>query len=191
MSDDAIRLLAERLISDGTASLSPRDRKLLNRMAQHKPVARDINIEFDAKQTFGERLSDKVAEIGGSWSFIIAFGVLIVGWVMLNTFVLVKWNGTFDPYPYVFLNLVLSMVAALQAPVIMMSQNRQADKDRLAAQHDYEVNLRAEIEIAALHDKLEQLRTGEIRSILDRIEQALDQHLARDAERLKQNGEGA
>jgi uncharacterized membrane protein len=180
MSDEAIRELASRLLADGPQSLSSRDRKILEKMATRRTISRDVNREFDAQSTFGERVSDRVAEIGGSWAFIITFAVVIVVWVILNSFILIRWGGSFDRYPYVFLNLVLSMVAAMQAPIIMMSQNRQADKDRLAAQHDYEVNLKSEIEIAALHDKLEQMRTGELGSILERIERLLKRHIAED-----------
>ncbi len=183
MSDLAIRELAERLLANGTASLSSNDRKLLDQIARRQTVTRNVNREFEQQLTFGERLSDQVAAIGGSWSFIIAFGLIIVGWVVLNSLLLVEWGGSFDPYPYIFLNLMLSMVAAIQAPIIMMSQNRQADKDRLAAQLDYEVNLRSEIEIAGLHEKLEHLRTNELKTILSRIESALGQHLAEDEAR--------
>ncbi|BCP54568.1 cyclic nucleotide-binding protein [Kaistia sp. 32K] len=174
MSDAAIRDLCEKLLADGVEVLSASDRRLLEKVATRTHVARDINREFEQQLTFGDRLADRVAAIGGSWGFIITFSVVILGWTGLNTFVLTRWgSGGFDPYPYVFLNLILSMVAALQAPVIMMSQNRQAEKDRLAAEHDYEVNLKAEIEIMALHDKFEQLRTGELKTILERIETAL------------------
>jgi uncharacterized membrane protein len=180
MSDAAIRDLCERLLADGPSVLSASDRRLMEKVATRTHVARDINAEFEQQLSFGDRLADRVAAIGGSWAFIIAFAVVIVGWTGLNSFVLTRWGSGFDPYPYVFLNLVLSMVAALQAPVIMMSQNRQADKDRLAAQHDYEVNLKAEIEIMALHDKVEQLRSGELGTILERIEMLLAAHVARD-----------
>lgn len=181
MSDAAIRDLCERLLADGPEVLSASDRRLLEKVATRTHVARDINAEFYQQLSFGDRLADRVAAIGGSWAFIIGFAIVILGWTGLNTFVLTRWgSGGFDPYPYVFLNLVLSMVAALQAPVIMMSQNRQADKDRLAAQHDYEVNLKSEIEIMALHDKVEQLRSGELRTILARIETLLADHMARD-----------
>jgi uncharacterized membrane protein len=174
MSQEAIRGLAEKLLATGIGDLPPAERKLLQRVADRHFSSRDINNEFDSQLTFGGKLADRVAEIGGSWSFIIAFAVIIVVWVLLNTVVLIHWTGSFDPYPFVFLNLLLSLIAAIQAPVIMMSQNRQSDKDRLAAQHDYEVNLKAEIEIAALHDKLEQLRTNELQTILSRIESALE-----------------
>ena len=191
MSDLAIRELAERLLANGTASLSPSDRKLLNQIARRQTVTRNVNREFEQQLTFGERLSDQVAAVGGSWGFIIAFGLIIIGWVVLNSLLLVQWGRAFDPYPYIFLNLMLSMVAAIQAPVIMMSQNRQADKDRLAAQLDYEVNLRSEIEIAGLHEKLEHLRTNELKTILSRIESALGQHLAEDEAREARLAEAA
>jgi uncharacterized membrane protein len=108
--------------------------------------------------TFGQRLADHVAAVGGSWSFIIAFAVVLFGWMLLNSRFF-EWLGiTFDPYPFIFLNLMLSTLAAIQAPIIMMSQNRQAEKDRQAAAHDYEVNLRAELEIIRLHEKINSLQ---------------------------------
>ncbi|SFS11442.1 DUF1003 domain-containing protein [Sphingomonas jatrophae] len=112
-------------------------------------------------ETFGERASDRVAAIGGSWGFILAFTLVLFGWMLLNSDVLSHWGLEFDPYPYVFLNLMLSTLAAIQAPIIMMSQNRQAEKDRLAAQNDYDVNLRAEIEIKALHEKIDALAAAQ------------------------------
>jgi len=118
-------------------------------------AVRDSNQLFDAHLTFGERLSDRGAAIGGSWRFIIAFGLFLVAWAALNTLVLA--TRAFDPFPFIFLNLMLSMLAALQAPVIMMSQNRQAAKDRLDARLDYETNLRSESEIACLHEKVDAL----------------------------------
>lgn len=116
---------------------------------------KDANELFAERLTFGDRLADRVATVGGSWSFIIGFSVFLVAWAALNTLVLAE--GAFDPFPYIFLNLMLSMLAALQAPVIMMSQNRQAAKDRLAARMDYETNLRSEAEIANLHAKVDVL----------------------------------
>ena len=105
----------------------------------------------------GDRLADRVAAVGGSWSFIIGFTVVLFGWMMLNSDVLSRFGWAFDPFPYIFLNLMLSTLAAIQAPVIMMSQNRQAAKDRLAASLDYETNLRAELDILRLHQKLDSL----------------------------------
>ncbi|MFN0175351.1 MAG: DUF1003 domain-containing protein [Saprospiraceae bacterium] len=103
--------------------------------------------------TFGERVADRVAQFGGSWTFIIGFSLLLLGWIALNTFILV--SHPFDPFPYILLNLVLSSVAALQAPVILMSQNRQGAKDREHAENDYVVNLKSEIEVRHLHEKID------------------------------------
>ncbi len=129
--------------------------RFLTAPLRRAPSTRDLNAEFEQALTFGERLADRVAAIGGSWSFIVGFGVFLAVWAILNTVILAA--HAFDPFPYIFLNLMLSMLAALQAPVIMMSQNRQAAKDRLEARLDYETNVRAEQEIAALHEKVDRL----------------------------------
>ena len=105
-------------------------------------IARNMSQEFADQLTFGQRLADRVAAFGGSWTFISLFGAVLFLWIVLNWFLLLRLNSTFDPYPYILLNLVLSMLAAIQAPVILMSQNRQAHRDRLDAEHDYEVNLK-------------------------------------------------
>ena len=118
-------------------------------------AARNLNEEEDEQMGFGERVADRVASFGGSWTFIMMFGVFLVVWVVLNSVVLGK--GSIDPFPYILLNLFLSMTAALQAPVIMMSQNRQSVKDRLKADLDYQVNLRSELEVAQLHRKMDHL----------------------------------
>jgi uncharacterized membrane protein len=120
------------------------------------PQSGDANELFAERQTFGDRLADRVAVVGGSWSFIIGFGIFLAGWAVLNSIVLVE--RAFDPFPFIFLNLMLSMLAALQAPIIMMSQNRQAAKDRLEARLDYETNMRSETEIACLHKKVDALQ---------------------------------
>ena len=137
--------------------LSDMERSLVTKIARRGRVARVVDREFDEKMTFGDRLSDTVAHFGGSWRFIILFGGILIGWMLLNT-VILRSPKNFDPYPFILLNLMLSAIAALQAPIIMMSQNRQADKDRLQAQQDYEINLMAEVEIRDLHDKLDSLR---------------------------------
>ena len=140
-------------------ALPAAEREFIHRVLQRKHNARNTNQDFDAQLTLGQRVADKVAAFGGSWTFILSFMAILFSWIVLNTFVLAKaQGGPFDPYPYILLNLVLSMLAALQAPVIMMSQNRQAAKDRLDAAHDYEVNIKAEIEIARLHEKMDELR---------------------------------
>ena len=118
-------------------------------------VTRNVNLEEEEMMTFGQRIADHVASFGGSWTFIISCGVVLVGWILVNVVVLA--SHPFDPYPFILLNLVLSMMAAIQAPVIMMSQNRQAAKDRLKADMDYEVNLKAELEVAQLHRKIDKL----------------------------------
>jgi len=138
--------------------LTAPERRAVARVLAQRGVARDINREFADTRTVGERAADRIAAFGGSWPFIgIAF-LLLAGWVVLNSVILARRGATFDPFPYILLNLFLSMLAALQAPIIMMSQNRQAARDRLEAAHDYEVNLKAELEIQSLHEKLDTLR---------------------------------
>jgi uncharacterized membrane protein len=149
--------LARRYLGKEPSALNPEERSVLASIGDESTLSRDVTDMDEAEATFGDRLSDRVAAIGGSWSFIIVFLLVLFGWMLLNTDVLAHWHRAFDPYPYIFLNLMLSLVAAIQAPVIMMSQNRQGDRDRLAASHDYEVNLRAEVEILRLHEKMDAL----------------------------------
>ncbi len=137
--------------------LSEFERRVLARVLTRKPSTVDPNRAFDAQQTFGERVADQVARFGGSWTFICLFMMGLVVWMIVNE----QLARPFDPYPFILLNLVLSCVAAIQAPVIMMSQNRVAAKDRLDARNDYEVNLRAELEIMGLHAKLDAVRERE------------------------------
>jgi uncharacterized membrane protein len=118
-------------------------------------VTRNVNLEAEERLTLGQRLADRVAAFGGSWPFILVFCAVMVLWIVVNTWVLAE--QTFDPYPYILLNLVLSMLAAMQAPIIMMSQNRQAAKDRLQADLDYRINLKAELEVAHLHKKVDRI----------------------------------
>jgi uncharacterized membrane protein len=159
-----VKQLAEQLLHTGFDTLPERDRRVLARIAKRMHISRDLHAEFQDKLSFGDRLADRVAELGGSWGFIILFGVFLLAWVMLNSVIFA--GRSVDPYPFIFLNLILSMLAAIQAPVIMMSQNRQSAKDRLAAAHDYEVNLKAELEIMALHEKFDQLRNRQLTEIL-------------------------
>lgn len=151
-----VRFLAQHLLHAGLSPLDARDRRVIARVARRVHTARNLNREFDDRLTMGQRLADRVATIGGSWGFIAGFGVFLGVWVLTN--VVLLSDRAFDPYPFVFMNLLLSMLAALQAPVIMMSQNRQAAKDRLAAALDYEVNLKSEMEIASLSDKMDSLQ---------------------------------
>jgi uncharacterized membrane protein len=148
------------------ARLGAAERRVMEYLLDQRRVARDVNRELEENRRLGERLADRIAKFGGSWTFILLFLAVLVAWVVLNSLVLARRGGAFDPYPYILLNLFLSMIAALQAPVIMMSQNRQAARDRLEAAHDYEVNLMAEVEIRTLHDKLDQLRDRDWTSLV-------------------------
>jgi uncharacterized membrane protein len=152
---------ARRFFDKTPEDLSENQRRVLRRAVLRAPLT---GAEAEPEVlTFGQRLADRVAAVGGSWAFIIGFGLVLTFWVTLNVLLAAR---AFDPYPFIFLNLMLSMLAAIQAPVIMMSQNRQGMKDRQAAAHDYEVNLKAEIEIMALHDKLDQMRSQDIEALL-------------------------
>ena len=146
---------AARIFGRQSRALEPEEQHVIDKMDERLPISRDAADVADERSTLGDRLADRVAAVGGSWGFIIGFSVILLGWMLLNTDVLAHWGLAFDPYPYIFLNLMLSTLAAIQAPVIMMSQNRQAAKDRLAASLDYEVNLRTELEILRLHEKLD------------------------------------
>ncbi|HEX9014476.1 MAG TPA: DUF1003 domain-containing protein [Chloroflexota bacterium] len=137
-------------------NLTEFERRLLDRIRRHEPISRNVNQLHDQQLSFGERVADGLADVAGSWNFIITFLVLILIWVGVNSFLLIE--RPWDPYPFILLNLVLSLLAGLQAPVIMMSQNRQESKDRIRSEHDYEVNLKAELEIEQLHTKLDLLR---------------------------------
>ncbi len=169
--DERVRDLAERLLSKGYDDLPEREQRVLRRIASRAAISRDVDESFRGELSFGDRVADRVAAFGGSWSFIGLFAAVIVGWVALNAWLM---TDPADPYPFVFLNLILSMVAAVQAPVIMMSQNRQAAKDRVAAAHDYEVNLKAELEIMSLHEKVDDIRMRQLEALFERLETKLD-----------------
>ena len=160
--------LAQRLLRGDFSKLSDREQRVIATIARRQPATRNVNRAVDEGVSFGERLADRVAGFGGSWTFIIVFVAGLAGWIGVNLVMFKRFGATFDAYPFIFLNLILSMVAALQAPVILMSQNRQASRDRLSAGLDYEVNLKSELEIMTLHDKLDRLR-------IDRLEQMLDE----------------
>ena len=156
--DDLNRFRArfvETLLEQGVGEVTALEAETVERIHRQDTLATDVDAELDRGQTLGERVADRVADFGGSWAFILLFGGVIVLWMGLNSFLLV--TRAFDPYPYILLNLVLSCLAALQAPVIMMSQNRQESRDRVRARNDYLVNLKAELEIRLLHEKLDHL----------------------------------
>jgi uncharacterized membrane protein len=150
--------LAKRLLRSEWERLSHHERAVISKVLERIHPQRDIHEEYQDQRTFGERLADKVAELGGSWAFITIFLLFLVAWAILNTVLMQRRGSAFDPYPFIFLNLILSMVAAIQAPIIMMSQNRQSVVDRMAAANDYEVNLRAELGVRALIDRLDELQ---------------------------------
>ena len=171
MPERAHQELAQQLLSCSYEELNPVQRSVIDLIATEAPTGVHPSLQHDDR-TFGARLADHVAAVGGSWGFIIAFGVVLVAWM--------GWNQAtkghplaFDPYPFIFLNLMLSMLAAIQAPVIMMSQNRAAARDRQAAEHDYIVNLRAELEIMHLHDKFDAMRDKQMLEMLKQQREAI------------------
>jgi uncharacterized membrane protein len=145
----------KEVLEDEIGELSALDNEVIQSLEQHEILSADISKQFERKLTFGERLSDHIAEFGGSWKFLITFGAVLIGWIVLNALLLL--NRGFDPYPFILLNLILSCLAAVQAPIIMMSQNRAEARDRLRAENDYKVNLKAELEIRHLHEKIDHL----------------------------------
>ncbi|WP_110515163.1 DUF1003 domain-containing protein [Herpetosiphon llansteffanensis] len=144
-------------------ALAERERELIKHFIEHPTISKNTNHQFEATQSFGDRIADRMAAFGGSWPFLIGFSAALLAWMLINGLFLAR---PFDPYPFILLNLVLSSVAALQAPIIMMSQSRQAAKDRLDATHDYEINLKAELEIQRLHNKIDDLRDAQWRELV-------------------------
>lgn len=157
--------IAEKFLRREWENLNEQERRVINSLIERKSLSHDTNSEFDGDRTFGEKVADKVAAFGGSWKFIIIFSSFLIGWIILNSFILL--TRAFDPYPYILLNLFLSMIAALQAPIIMMSQNRQAARDRLDAEHDYEVNLKAELEIRTLQEKIDIMLSHDWKELIE------------------------
>src|SRR5213593_173380 len=145
----------KEVLQDEIGELSALDQEVIESLEQHEILSSDIEKQFEKKLTFGERLSDRIAEFGGSWKFLITFGAVMVVWIGANAVLLA--TRAFDPYSFILLNLILSCLAAVQAPVIMMSQNRAEARDRLRAENDYKINLKAELEIRHLHEKIDHL----------------------------------
>jgi uncharacterized membrane protein len=172
MSDDPREHLSRDLLNCPYADLTPVQRSVIDLIATEAPTGLHPKLLVDDRST-GQRLADRVAEIGGSWAFIGGFGVVLALWMGWNIAAKL-WGGAFDPYPFIFLNLMLSTLAAIQAPIIMMSQNRAAQRDRENAEHDYVVNLRAELEIMHLHDKLDSLRDKQIVELLQKQMEAIE-----------------
>lgn len=148
-------LYVEELLKADSGELTELEHKVADSLATHDTLAENIEREYEEDRTFGERLSDHLASFGGSWSFLIAFALFLAAWMALNIY---QGEGrAFDAYPFILLNLVLSTIAAVQAPIIMMSQKRQEAKDRLRSLNDYQVNLKAELEVRHLHEKVDHL----------------------------------
>jgi uncharacterized membrane protein len=182
--------LSQELLGKGYGDLTPLQKSVIDLIQAEAPSGLPGNLKLDDR-TFWEKLADHVARIGGSWGFIGGFFAFLLVWVAVNVIVLGHYMAKpFDPYPFIFLNLMLSMLAAIQAPVIMMSQNRAAAKDRLQAEHDYMVNLRAELEIMRLHDKLDEMRSREIEALLAQQTESLDL-LKQEVVRLQNRAETA
>lgn len=145
------------LLEAEKGELTSLEENVLTSLREHELLTTNVEAEFEQERSLGERLADRVASFGGSWTFLMCFGAFMTIWIGVNSMVLL-WRPA-DPYPFILLNLILSCLAAVQAPVIMMSQNRQEAKDRLRSQHDYQVNLKAELEIRQLHEKIDHLLT--------------------------------
>jgi uncharacterized membrane protein len=152
---DKMSDLAMKVLGKSIETASEIERRVLQAVTGRRHVARHVRRDLEAGESLGDRLADWIASWGGSWLFLGMFFAFLFGWIGLNSWILI--GRPFDPYPYILLNLVLSTLAAVQAPVILMSQNRYAAKDRQQAAHDYEVNLKAEIEILQLHEKIDRL----------------------------------
>ncbi len=155
----------EHLLEEERGELSALDREVLDRIRTGEMVTKNLEEVVEERLSRGDRVADRVAVFGGSWRFIIIFFAVLLAWMAVNVVVLAK--KPFDPYPFILLNLVLSCLAAIQAPVIMMSQNRREAKDRLRAEHDYQVNLKAELEVRLLHEKLDHLIVHQWQRLLE------------------------
>ncbi|WP_316356103.1 DUF1003 domain-containing protein [Candidatus Neptunichlamydia sp. REUL1] len=181
----------EKLIREDKGALSSFEKEVLDSLSSQDILAENVNKKFEKKLTIGQRMADRVARFGGSWKFILLFLALLLIWMVLNTF-FVKDEG-FDPYPFILLNLLLSCLAALQAPIIMMSQNRQAERDRLQANEEYCTNLKAELEIQHLQSKLDLFMKNQWESLLElqRIQIELTEDILLHKKQLhKKKGEG-
>jgi uncharacterized membrane protein len=159
VSDDVIARYrvkqVQTMLREERGELGELDKEVAESIARHETISENPEEEFDDQRTMGEVLADHIATFGGSWSFICSFGGFLLVWIAANVWFLA--SHTFDPYPFILLNLILSCLAAIQAPIIMMSQNRQETKDRLRSENDYRINLKAELEIRLLHEKLDHL----------------------------------
>ena len=153
------------VIKTDKGELSALEEQVVRSLTEQELLSKNINIEYDQQRSLGERMADKLADFGGSWRFISIFGGILFLWIAVNSALMI-WKP-FDPYPFIFLNLILSCLAAIQAPIIMMSQNRQETRDRLHAEQDYRINLKAELEIRHLHEKLDHLLMNQWQRLME------------------------
>ena len=153
------------LVREESGEVDSLESEVVEAITHSKILSENIEDVIEEKLTFGQRLADHIADFGGSWTFIIIFFVFILGWMAINVIALA--SKAFDPYPFILLNLILSCLAAIQAPIIMMSQNRQEQKDRQRSEHDFKVNLKAELEIRLLHEKMDHLIAHQSRRLLE------------------------
>ena len=176
----------QNLLGSEKGELTALDREVLESLQRHEILSSNVDAEFEKDLNLGEKMADRLASFGGSWTFIIIFASILFAWIGLNSFLLLK--RPFDPYPFILLNLVLSCLAAIQAPVIMMSQNRQEAKDRLRSQQDYQVNLKAELEIRHLHEKIDHLLSHQWERLVEIQQIQID--LLSELARLRGKGKG-
>jgi uncharacterized membrane protein len=155
----------QSVIEEDKGQLSTLEEQVVESMKDQDLITKNLNLAYEQQLTTGQRMADKIADFGGSWPFIGIFGVVLILWMLLNSILLI--TKPFDPYPFIFLNLILSCLAAIQAPIIMMSQNRQEERDRIQAEHDYQINLKAELEIRHLHEKLDHLLMNQWQRLLE------------------------
>jgi uncharacterized membrane protein len=169
----------QQVIETDKGEISALEKQVIDSMKEQEIITANINVEYDRQLTFGERVADKLADFGGSWRFIIIFAVVMFLWIASNSSLLIM--RPFDPYPYIFLNLILSCLASIQAPIIMMSQNRQESRDRLRSEHDYRINLKAELEIRNLHEKMDHLLINQWQRLINiqEIQMELMEEIAR------------
>jgi uncharacterized membrane protein len=153
------------ILEEEKGELSSLEKEVVESLSKNEILSTHIDQEYESALKFGERLSDRIAAFGGSWKFIIIFACVLLVWVISNSIALLF--KSFDPYPYILLNLILSCIAAIQAPIIMMSQNRQEAKDRIRAAHDYQINLKAELEIRHLHQKIDHLLSSQWKRLVE------------------------
>ncbi|HPI53036.1 MAG TPA: DUF1003 domain-containing protein [Chitinophagaceae bacterium] len=159
------RLYLTSLIVQEKGEIAAIDRDVMDAIKNNSILSENIQEDIEAQTTFGQRLADKIATFGGSWTFILSFFGFIVVWILINVWVLIQ--KPFDPYPFILLNLIISCLASLQAPIIMMSQNRQEEKDRQRSEHDYQINLKAELEIKLLSEKIDHLLVQQNKKLLE------------------------